>query len=158
MPSASEKNAPQVALVCRVGPLLCALPLQHVQETLRPLPTEPLAGTPAFVRGVCVVRGEPLPVIDALALVSADGAAVPERIVVLKTGGRCVALAVGAIVGVRLLAAGSLDALPPLLRDASDGAIASLACLDGDLLLTLRSARLVPEPVWQALDAREARP
>jgi purine-binding chemotaxis protein CheW len=158
MRSAAQENGPQLALICRVGPLLCALPLEHVHETLRPLPTEPLAGTPSFVRGVCVVRDEPLPVVDALALTSADVEAVPERLVVLKSAGRRVALAVGAIVGVRSLAAGSLDALPPLLREASDGAIASLGCLDGALLLTLRSARLVPDPVWQALDAREARP
>jgi purine-binding chemotaxis protein CheW len=158
MTSVPDALGPEVALVCRVGSRRCALPLHQVQETLRPLPIEPLAGTPRFVLGVSVVRGEALPVVDALDLVGGEPAGAAGRFVVVKAGSRRVALCVGAIEGVRSLAPGSLEALPPLLRDASDEAIAALGILDGALLVALRSARLVPDSVWRALDAREARP
>jgi len=157
MTSVPDALGPEVALVCRVGARRCALPLHQVQETLRPLPIEPLAGTPRFVLGVAIVRGEPLPVVDALDLVGGERGAGAERFVVVKAGDRRVALAVGAIEGVRSLAPGSLAALPPLLRDASDEAIAAIGSLDGELLLALRSARLVSDSVWRSLDARQAR-
>src|SRR6185436_6230529 len=51
---------------CRVGGLLCALPLEHVEETMRPLAIEAIAGGPAFVRGLAVVRGAPIPAVDAV--------------------------------------------------------------------------------------------
>ena len=55
-------------LVVTVGARACAIPLQHVAETMRPLPIEPVAGTPGFVRGVSVIRGAPTPVVDLRAL------------------------------------------------------------------------------------------
>ena len=39
------------SLVFRAGTLLCALRLDEVIETMRPLETRPLAGTPGFIRG-----------------------------------------------------------------------------------------------------------
>ncbi|MFL5302954.1 MAG: chemotaxis protein CheW, partial [Anaeromyxobacteraceae bacterium] len=60
-------SRPNVLLV-RAGSRLCALPLACVVETLRPLHTSPLAGTPACVSGVAVVRGAPTPVVDLDAL------------------------------------------------------------------------------------------
>jgi hypothetical protein len=50
-------------LISRVQSRLCALALESVLETMRPLPIEPLAGVPEFVRGLPVIRGTPLPVI-----------------------------------------------------------------------------------------------
>ena len=44
------------SLICRVGDLLCAVPLALVGETMRPLPVEPLAGVPSYVRGVAIIR------------------------------------------------------------------------------------------------------
>jgi hypothetical protein len=43
--------------VVRVGARVCALPLHHVVETMRPLPIDPVVGTPAFISGVSVIRG-----------------------------------------------------------------------------------------------------
>jgi purine-binding chemotaxis protein CheW len=141
-------------LICRASACLCAFPLASVAETMRPLPTEPLPQAPAFVRGVSVIRGAPVPVVDAAELLGA-GAAVAQRYVTLKLGVRRVALAVEEVLGVRALPAATLADVPPLLRRSDADTVAAIATLDDQLLLVLRSARLIPETVWQALDAAE---
>jgi purine-binding chemotaxis protein CheW len=139
------------ALLCRVGGLLCALPLEHLVETMRPLAVQPLAGSPPFVRGLAVIRGAPLPVVDAAMLLGgSDGAA--TRFVTLKTGSRHVALAVGEVVGVRALPAAELHALPPLAGEMAAEAVAAIGAADEALLVVLRSARLVPDATWAALE------
>src|SRR5215467_11854932 len=59
-------------LLVRVHGSLCALPLGHVQEVLRPLPLQAVPGAPAFVCGVTVIRGGVMPVIDAAVLFRND--------------------------------------------------------------------------------------
>ena len=139
------------SLLCRVGSLLCAVPLEHVEETMRPLAVEPMAGVPAFVRGLAVVRGVPIPVIDAASFLS-GGASHPSRFVTLKTGSRRIAFAVDAVVGVVQIPPDSFNALPLLFHSSLD-AISAVGTLDDDLLLVLRSARLLPETFWTLLDA-----
>jgi len=144
-------------LVCRIGTLMCALPVEHVSETMRPLPVERLAGAPPFVLGVSVVRGSPVPVLDGAALLGVSEAPPPGRFVSIKVGVRRAALAVSAVIGTRALLHSSFGELPPLVREAAAGVVASIGRLDADLLLMLRSARIVPESVWAALDAKELR-
>lgn len=119
---------------------------------MRPLPIEPLAGTPAFVLGLAIIRGLPTPVVDGARLVGGADAA-PARFVTLKHGPRPAALAVGEVLGVRTLPAAALSDVPPLLRDASADVVASIGSLDAELLLVLETARLVPDAVWSAIDA-----
>lgn len=141
-----------LSLVCRVLTRLCALPLEHVSETMRPLPVEPVAGVPAPVAGVAIIRGAPVPVID-VACVLAGRASHPTRFVTVNVGARRVALAVDKVIGVRTIPTEALNELPPLLRDASTDGVAAIGTLDTQLLVVLRSARLIPEPVWSALAA-----
>jgi purine-binding chemotaxis protein CheW len=144
------------ALICRVVQQYCALPLQHVIETLRPLPATPLAGAPDYVLGLSVIRGAPVPVVDAARLLGAGPAPSshsPSRLVLLNTGTRRVALAVDAVVGVQALDSRSQQDLPPLLREAGDGAIESLGLLDAELMLVLQSAHLLPPQLPVAMDA-----
>jgi purine-binding chemotaxis protein CheW len=148
MSAGGEAGARFVA--CRVGATLCAIPLSHVVETMRPLPTEPLATPHAFVLGASVVRGEPVPVIDAARLLGIADASPPGRFVVLKLAAGRAALAVGAVDGVCVLAPASLGALPSLLDDAR---LEAIGTLDSSLLVVLRSARVVPEDVWAAVAA-----
>ena len=75
------------------------------------------------------------------------------RFVTVKTGSRRVALAVDAVVGVVEIPPGSLDALPLLFQDASLDVISAIGTLDAELLLVLRSTRLIPEEFWAALEA-----
>lgn len=135
----------ELCLVCRVLTRLCALPLEHVSETMRPLPVEAIAGVPVPVRGVAIIRGAPVPVVD-LACLLAGTESHPNRFVTVNVGARRVALAVDAVVGVRTIPSEALSELPPLLDGDSD-VIAEMGTLDARLLVVLRSARLIPDSV-----------
>ncbi|MGH3087763.1 MAG: chemotaxis protein CheW [Rubrobacteraceae bacterium] len=120
---------------------------------MRPLPLEALAGMPPFVLGLSIIRGAATPVVDAGKLLGTDETPPPARFLTLKVGERRVALAVDAVVGVRDLAAQALEDLPPLLHEAGADVVSAIGTLDSGLLLLLRSARVVPEPVWATLES-----
>ena len=141
-----EDRSTGLSLVCRVQARLCALPLEHAVETMRPLAVEPVAGAPSFVLGLAVVRGEPLAVVDAARVLGMQDAPI-GRFVTVAVGVRRIALAVGDVVGVRRLPPGSLRALPPLLHEAAGDVVDAVGLLDAELLLMLRSARLLPDDV-----------
>ncbi len=150
----AQRQAPDappaaVTLVCRARARLCALPLEAVVETMRPLPVNELPGAPPFVRGVSLIRGAPVPVVDVGRLLGDAGSAGATRFVVLRLGERRVALAVEAVLGLRELPSQQLAELPPLLRDAAE-VVPRVAALDSELLHVLAAARLVPDSVWQA--------
>lgn len=148
-----------VSLLCRVGSHLCALPIESVVETMRPLPVSALAGVPAFVLGLSIIRGAPVPVVDARCLFSGtEERGDSTRFVSIKSGNRRAALAVDGVIGVRALRSVSLGELPPLLREANADVVEAIGTLDAELLLVLRSARIVPESVWDDLDAGRPRP
>jgi len=134
-------------LVCRVPPRLIGLPVEQVVETMRPLPVERVGGAPHFVAGLCVIRGTPVPVVDVAGLLG-EQRGQPERFVTVRAGRRIVALAVSDVVGVRTVDAESLDGLPPLLRNAPAGIVASVGILDAELLLVLQDIHVVPEDIW----------
>lgn len=142
-------SPPEIVLLVRAGARLCGLPVAAVSETMRPLPVAPVAGAPAWVRGVAVVRGEPLPVVDLAALLGGTAEEAAGRFVAIRAGGRAAALAVGAVLGVARLDPAGARTLP-LVRDACAGALESLRTLDGDLLVVLGAARLVPDAVAPA--------
>jgi purine-binding chemotaxis protein CheW len=130
------------------------MPLQDVLEVMRMLPIDQLSGAPSYVRGLCIIRGSPVPVVDTGLLIG-DQVTRPERLVAISIGGRSVALAVEAVVGIRAIGAGASEQLPPLLRDAAVEAVAAIGTLDAELLLFLRTARIVPEDLLSRLDALE---
>ena len=135
-----DRNA-GLSLICRVGTRSCALPLGCVVEIMRPLPIEALAGSPAFVRGLALIRGVPLPVVDVARLLG-DPEAPCGRFVVVDTGSRRVALAFGDVLGVRALPAAMLHPLAPLLSETDAEAVETIGRLDSELLLMLGSARI----------------
>jgi purine-binding chemotaxis protein CheW len=142
-----EIETRDMSLLVRAGTQLCALPLAGVVETMRPLPIEGVSGAPAYVRGLAIIRGSPVPVVDLAALVAGATLAPDDdaRFVTVRAADRIVALFVSRVVGVRTLAPASLHDLPPLLRDANADVVRSVGALDAELLLVLRSARLVPD-------------
>ena len=141
-------------LICRVGTRLCGIPLEHVVETMRPLPLEPLSHLPAFVAGISLIRGLPTPVLDAQRLLGGDAElAAHQRYVAIRLGARRAALAVDAVVGVRHVAESQLAELPALLREPRNELVLALGTLDRELLVVLERSRLLPESVWQILDA-----
>ena len=144
-------------LLIRAGRQLYALRLEHVEETMRPLPVRTVAGVPPFVRGVAVIRGLPVPVVDAASVVgSGDAPSLVTRFVALRMAGRGVALAVDEVVGVRRIDRPQLLQLPPLLAGAGDALLSAIGTLDTELFMILRSGHLVPEDVWKAIDAGAA--
>lgn len=143
------------SLVCRVHGRLCALPLEQVVETMRPLPIESVAGAPRFVRGLAVIRGAPVPVVDVGWLLG-DADSPGGRLVTLSVGTRRVALAVDSVVGIRALPAGARHALPPLLSAGSSALVSEVGLLDAELLLVLQSSQLLSDLDWAALDAPES--
>jgi purine-binding chemotaxis protein CheW len=140
------------SLVFRAGSLLCALALDDVIETMRPLETRPLAGTPAFVLGISVLRGVPTPVIDVARLLG-GGAGEAERYVAVRAERGAVALATGPILGIRPVDQDSAGGHPVLLTGGSSRLVAGVATAGDEPLLLLQSMRAVPDEVWEAAAA-----
>ena len=67
-------------------------------EIMRMLPVEPVTGAPTYVRGLSIIRGAPVPVVDLGVIVSGEPCHA-ARLVTVKSAARIVALAVEAIVG-----------------------------------------------------------
>lgn len=147
-----------VVLLCRVGEHLCALPIECVSETMRPLSVVPIAGVPPFVAGVSVIRGSPVPVIDAGRLVGTEEHRPLTRFVTIKVNERRVALAVDSVIGIQVLASDSLRGLGPLLQGTGAGAVGAIGTLDSQLLVVLQGARILPESVWKVVEAAGAHP
>jgi purine-binding chemotaxis protein CheW len=150
-PTGARDSRAELARVvlARVASRTCAVPLGQVIETMRLLPIHPLADAPPFVRGVTVVRGVAVPVVDMRVLLG-EPPAEPRRMVVVRTGGpgddqRRVALAVDAVTGVAALDPATLAATPPLVE--------ALGAVDGQLLVLLRTAHLVDDALWERLPA-----
>jgi purine-binding chemotaxis protein CheW len=129
----------------------CALPAEHVVETMRPLAYDAMPGAPPCVLGVAVIRGEPTVVVDVGVVLDTEatpGAALGEpsaRFVTVKAGARTVALLVDAVLGLRPEPRATVGALPPMLRGARGDVVARIATLDAELLFVLECARLVPD-------------
>jgi purine-binding chemotaxis protein CheW len=141
-------------LVVGVKGRLCAVPLTHVIEIMRPLSVEPISDVPPFVQGISIIRGIPTPVVDLGALLGMPNGAA-DRFVTLRAGERQVALSVDSVLGVRELDVSKIGELPPLLQGASKGAIEAMGALDEQLLVVLRAGWELPDEVWQTLTAQE---
>ena len=137
-----DRSAATFWLLCRARSHCFALPMSHVIETMRALPIEPVAGAPPLVRGICVIRGAPVPVVET-ALLFDDQPAQCERLVTVRTGARTIAFAAESIVGSRMFQTHELGQLPPLLRNIK--AIAGIKALDEELIFFLHAARIIPD-------------
>ena len=134
-------------LIFTAGEHLCALPLEHVVETMRPQPVRPVQGAPSFVTGLATIRGASVPVVDASAVVGARGRSVPGRFVAVRTGERLAALAVSEVVGVRRIDPATFEKLPSLAGDSAAATIDAIARLDAEFLVVLRATQLVPRDI-----------
>jgi len=132
----------QRALVVRAADRVCALPLAASVETMRPLPAEPISGMPPFVRGVSIIRGDPVPVLDLATLVSGKPGREVSRFVLLQFENRRFALAVEAVVGIRSLGS------PPKV-DRSE-LIQVMGALDRELLVSLDISQLASDRFLQS--------
>lgn len=145
----------QVAmLMTRVGDVACAFPIDQVVEIMRPLPIQPIGRSLApglsAIGGMAMVRGEPVPVIDARRLfgISAGPA---TRFVVVRVADRRLAVAVDDVLEVRPIDSATLGQLPPLLRSAERAWVSAVGARDAALLTVLDAARVLRDDAWQAL-------
>jgi purine-binding chemotaxis protein CheW len=153
---APELEAVMTALVFRAGSLLCALRLDEVIETMRPLEIQPLAGSPAFVLGISVLRGVPTPVIDVSRLLGGGQGGDPQRFVMVRTEQGAVAMATGPVIGIREVDASAAGGHPALLGTRSSRLVAGVGTAGSEALLLLQSMRAVPDEVWEAAAAAGA--
>ncbi len=144
-------------LICRGGSELCALPIEHVVETMRPLPIKAIPDMPSFMLGVAIIRGDPTPVVHVANLLDGVAERSPTRFVSIKLGARPLAFALDSVIGIRTLGMEVLSDIPLLLQAVDSNRVAAIGILDTELLLVLRSARLVPSAVWSTLD-QQAQP
>ena len=149
---ASGERAASSWLVCRAGTMLCALPVEQVVEIMRALPLEPFTGAPRYVRGLSIIRGAAVPVVD-IGLLLGGAATTAARLVTIKTANRTVALAMTAVLGISAIAPDTFGQLPPLLKDAAADTVSAIGALDAELLVFLRGSRIVPDEVFACLDA-----
>jgi purine-binding chemotaxis protein CheW len=141
-------------LMTRVGGLICAFPIEHVIETMRPLPVEAIGRSRdeglAAVDGLTMIRGAPVPVVDARRLLGVSGERA-TRFVIVRAAERRVAVAVDAVISVVRIALDTLADLPPLLGAHGDR-IAAIGTRDAGLLVVLDAARLLPADSWAAIE------
>lgn len=144
----------KLSLVFRAGTALCALELEHIVETMRPLVVTPVAGTPGYVPGVCVMRGVPVPVVDVAELIGAGAGAV-SRFVAVRGRHSLVAFAVGEVLGIQ-------DVGPPPGGDHAPGpgeptapapVVTAIGTIGSEPLLFLGGAAAVPDRVRDAMAA-----
>lgn len=85
-----------MSLVMTVGANLYAVPVAAVHEVLPALPIETVPRCPAFIRGVVLVRGVLIPVLDAAERLGIAGHQRPLEppIVCLRSAGRVLGLEV----------------------------------------------------------------
>lgn len=155
IPNDDDQARPATWLLCRAGTQLCALPTEHVIEVMRHLPITPIAGAPIYVRGMSVIRGAPVVVVDAALLVGQHTTEI-ARLVTIRAGTRTFALAVQSVLDISTFASDKSGQLPPLLRDTANETIEAIGILDAELLFFLRTARIVSEEVLAALTAAGA--
>jgi len=81
-------------LVWKAGAIRCAAPLDALREVVPAGGITPIPGAPEQVRGLANIRGRVVTVIDGRALVGAPAAAPPPWLVLVRVGGRTLALGV----------------------------------------------------------------
>lgn len=145
------------SLVFRAGSLLCALGLDQIIETMRPLAVQPLAGTPAFVQGLCVMRGVPTPVVHVARLVGGGDAPV-SRFVAVKTGRTPMAFATGPVLGIRHVTPDDSTDAPAGPRNVSVPVVTGVGAIDTEPLVFLDGAAVLPDEVWSAVPVRREQP
>ena len=133
-----------------------ALPITSVLEILRPLPIESMPNAPAFVAGVMIVRGQPIPVIELGLLMRNHPLETIKRLIVIQLAEhRRAGLLVSDVFGLRDGAELALDSTPALASGFEAGVIQSLGQLDSTLLAVLELGLILPDSVWDSIQRSE---
>ncbi|MFH0881993.1 MAG: chemotaxis protein CheW [bacterium] len=135
---------------------LLALPASMVIETLRLPEIDPIPDTPEYVRGVSLLRGEAVPIVDLGHLLQGAKSSESRRIITVRTtAGRRIGLLVSEVFHLISQDQVNLQDLPPLLHGADETVIENLGRLDDAFLSVLKLGHVIPESLWQQLSSRE---
>jgi purine-binding chemotaxis protein CheW len=152
---ATESSSSISTLIVCAGARMYALALVHIIEAFRPLPIQTLQGLPPFVLGVSLVRGSATPVIDLNLLLGSAKAEKITRFVLLRVEPRPIALAVEKVVKICDLDTSHFRELPYMLHDSHTEAISMIGSMDQKLLLILQATRMIPQEIWEKLEAQQ---
>jgi len=130
-------------LLVRSGSIVCAIPVHEVSETMRPLPTDSIAGMPPYVRGLSVIRGRPTAVLDLTSLLEGSPLGIVTRYVTLQNSERPVALAVEEVIGIKDIESESLMTMGLLADGSRSDLVRQIGSLDDRLLMVLRDSRVI---------------
>jgi purine-binding chemotaxis protein CheW len=137
-------EAPQGSLLelihFRCGEQAYALETRFVLEVLRAPELTPLPGAPAHLRGLTLLRGEALAVVELPPLFGRDAALTPGPVLVLGTGRPELGVRTDAVEQVRLLSRATLLPVPPSLAEREQALVSGidregLIVLEGEALL-----------------------
>ena len=145
-------------LLVQLSSNVCAVELSQVVEVMRPLPLVPLAGMPAFVLGLSIIRGSPVPVVAVARMLNGTDDDVCGRFITLRIGTKTIALAVKGVLGVGSIDRTRLEALPTLLQNANSEAAVLIGTMDSQLLMALSTSRILSDDMWHVLLERKASP
>ncbi len=139
-------------LLFRAGVSLCALPLEVVLETMRPLPLQAVGHNPHLKICLSVIRGRLCPVID-LARYFEHSAVSTRWLLVSVSPDRNVALAVTSVEGVFQVPSETLVEKPLLFEGVSAELTQAIGRLDGELFSLLQTGSLLSESDWESLQS-----
>jgi purine-binding chemotaxis protein CheW len=108
-------------------------------------PSAPLPGGPAYVEGVCDLRGKVIPVISMVARLGLDRSLVaPTVTVVIEVGGRLVGIAVDSVCDLVSLPSDRLQPTPAAGGPAARELLSAVVELDGRVFGLIDFSRLTP--------------
>lgn len=152
-----ESGPAQHVLVVRSGTWLCAIPLTEVRETMRRLPIRPVTGSPPFVRGIALVRGSYIPVIDLRILLGESDEHEQNTchfFVTVQFGDQRAALETDAVIGAQHIPLSVLDPLPSLLSEAMSTFVEKLGSLNQKHLAFCSTVKLLSSLASLNLEAQ----
>jgi purine-binding chemotaxis protein CheW len=126
-----------------VGEGYFGIPVQEVQEVVRPQPITPVPLAPKVIRGLINLRGQILTAVDLRYRLGLGEPGDPAKLmnVVVRTGDSPISFLVDEIGEVLDVAEESFEAAPETLRGAMRELIGGAYKLEGRLLLALNTER-----------------
>lgn len=149
----------QSFLVFRLNTVVCAIPLKHVSEVMRPLPLDKFASLPHFYAGVSVIRGIPTPVLDLKKTLGVDDEETPsrrERFVLVDSEKQKIACLVDEVLGIEDIDPQFITKTLGFFQKANRDLITGMGTLDQKLLLVLESLVTLPEEFRKDLQELKA--
>ncbi|MCP4449121.1 MAG: purine-binding chemotaxis protein CheW [Myxococcales bacterium] len=134
-----------------VGQQHYALDVMAVKEVVLPRVSQPVPGQPDFLEGLVEMRGEYVPLVDLRKRFGANSPVLEGRVLVLSCLRRELAFLVDSVGEVQWLEEGDMRAAPLDTSVGASQAVASIADVNGVMVLLLRSEAILTEDEWERI-------